>query len=71
MVAMATLLVAYEAEVEAHRGDADHARSPSPGTAFTAAGGNEAYTAMLEGITKMAAQPGPTPAPCPALSGTP
>jgi hypothetical protein len=72
MVAMGKLFVAYEAEIDAHRGDADHTRSPAPGVAFQAAGGDEAYFAMLDGISKLALPPGsPSPAPCPALSGTP
>jgi hypothetical protein len=72
MVAMSKLFVAYEAEIDARRADADHTRSPTPGVAFKAAGGDEAYFAMLDGISKLALPPGsPTPAPCPALSGTP
>ncbi len=72
MVAMDTLLVAYEAETTAKLAVVRH----TPGaidaqTAFQQAGGVDAYAATVQGISTMQPPAGASPRPCQAFSGTP
>jgi hypothetical protein len=72
MAAMDTLLVALEAETTAKLAAARHTPGAiEPQTAFEQAGGVQAYTVMLQGISTMQPPAGASPKACPAFSGTP
>jgi hypothetical protein len=71
MAQMDRLLVAFEAMTTAKRAVA--ARVPGaadPQKAFEQAGGVQAWTAVLSGVTTLPIPSGSMPAPCKAMSGS-
>ena len=71
MVALDSVLVAFEAEIAAKRASVAHTPGASPQAAFEQAGGVEAWSALVQGTGTMAVPAGASPKPCPAFSGTP
>ena len=71
MAQMDRLLVAFEARTAALRAKAAKtANAPDPQQAFEQAGGVQAWSGMLGGVSAVPIPSGTVPAPCKALSGT-
>jgi hypothetical protein len=69
MVQMDRLIVAYEAMTTAKQTLAHTPGSPEPFKAFEAAGGREAWAAVVAGVGSMPLPSGASPQPCKAFSG--
>jgi len=63
------LLVAFEAWTAAKRDRASDPSAIDPQTAFEQAGGLEAWTATIQGVSTIPAPAGSSPAPCRAFTG--
>jgi ABC-type uncharacterized transport system auxiliary subunit len=71
MVQMDRLIVAFEALTKAKQTLAHTPGSPEPFKAFEAAGGREAWAAVVDGVGSMSVPAGASPQPCRAFSGQP
>lgn len=69
MVQMDRLIVAFEALTTAKQTLAHTPGSPEPFKAFEAAGGREAWAAVVDGVGSMALPSGASAQPCKAFSG--
>jgi hypothetical protein len=71
MAQMDRLIVAFEALTKAKQTLAHTPGSPDPFKAFEAAGGREAWAAVVSGVGSMPVPSGASPQPCKAFSGQP